>query len=108
LPATMVPSPRRLPHTISPQEEAVRSELVSSLLAGKIQGNSSILASVIGIPYQKYYYNQRLTIKFPTQRNRELIVPEQGIKSAHQGCFPADQGIPGRATSSVGELNGST
>ena len=38
----MVPFPRRLPHTISPLEEAVTSELVSkpqnSLLAGKKQG----------------------------------------------------------------------
>jgi hypothetical protein len=59
-----------------------------------IPGNSSILASSIGISYQKYDYNQCFTIKFPTQRNRELIVPEQGIKSAHQGRFPADQGIP--------------
>jgi hypothetical protein len=42
----------------SPLEEAVRSELVSegqfSLLAGKIQGNSSILVSDIRIPRRKY------------------------------------------------------
>jgi hypothetical protein len=41
--------------TDSPLEEAVTSELVSesrnSLLAGKIQGNSSILASDVQIPH---------------------------------------------------------
>ena len=46
---------RRLPHTISPLEEAVSSEPDSesrnSLLAGKIQGNSSILASDVQIPH---------------------------------------------------------
>jgi hypothetical protein len=30
--------------------------------------------------------------KFPTQQNRELIGPYQGIKSAHQGSFLPDQG----------------
>jgi hypothetical protein len=34
----------------------------------------------------------RFTIKFPTQRNRELIGPYQGIKSAYQGSFLPDQG----------------
>src|SRR6202521_4904470 len=47
--ATMVPFPRRLPHTISLLEGGVSCELVSempnSLLAGKIQGISPIRAS---------------------------------------------------------------
>jgi hypothetical protein len=42
----------------SPVEEGVSSELVSenqnSLLAGKIQGNRSILASHVQISHQKY------------------------------------------------------
>jgi hypothetical protein len=40
------------------------------------------------------YHNQVLTRKFPTQWNRELIGPYQGIKSAHQGMFPSEQGSP--------------
>jgi len=63
----------------SPLEERVSSELVSearnSLLAGKIQGNSSILASSVQISRRKRELAQMLTVKFPTQRNRELIVP---------------------------------
>ena len=35
-----------------------------------------------------------LQAKFPTPRNRELIRPYQGFKSAHQGSFPPDQGTP--------------
>ena len=60
-------------------EERVSSELVSesrnSLLAGKIQGNSSILASSVQISRRKRELAQMLTVKFPTQRNRELIGP---------------------------------
>jgi len=63
----------------SPLEGPVRSELVSearnSLLAGKIQGNSSILASSVQISRRKRELAQMLTVKFPTQRNRELIGP---------------------------------
>src|SRR6516162_8553308 len=66
----------------SPLEEGVTSELVSgeriSLLAGKIQGISSTLALVSRINHQNGYYNQSLTRKFPTRRNRELIGPYQG------------------------------
>jgi hypothetical protein len=40
--------------------------------------------------------NQCLTSKFPTQQNRELIGPYQGIKSTYQGSFLPDQGrMPG-------------
>jgi len=37
-----------------------------------------------------------LQTKFPTQPNKEIISPEQGIKSAHQGSLPSDQGSPER------------
>jgi len=64
----------------------------NSLLAGKIQGISSTLASVARICRQNGDYNQSFTSKFPTRRNRELIGPYQGIKSAYQGSFLPDQG----------------
>src|SRR6266446_10657934 len=64
----------------------------NSLLAGKIQGISSALTSVTRICSRNGHYNQCLTSKFPTQRNRELIGPYQGIKSAYQGSFLPDQG----------------
>ena len=35
-----------------------------------------------------------LQSKFPVKWNREIIVPEQGIKSADQGSFLPDQGRP--------------
>ena len=35
----------------------------------------------------KRHYNQSLRGKFPTQRNRELIMPYQRIKSPQQGSF---------------------
>src|SRR6267142_119986 len=57
-----------------------------------IQGISSALASVTRICSRNGHYNQCLTSKFPTQRNRELIGPYQGIKSAYQGSFLPDQG----------------
>src|SRR5207245_6780462 len=80
----------------SPLEEAVTSELVSAgpipCYAGKIQGISSILAPVPRISPQNSHHNQWLTSKFPTRRNRELIAPYQGIKSAYQGNFLLDQG----------------
>src|SRR6266850_2594584 len=52
-----------------------------------IQGISSTLASVARICRRNGYYNQSLTSKFPTRRNRELIGPYQGIKSAYQRSF---------------------
>jgi hypothetical protein len=66
----------------SPLEGGVSSELVSenqnSLLAGKIQGNRSILASHVQISHQKYGYNQRLKGKIP-------YAEEQGINSTAAG-----------------------
>jgi len=64
----------------------------NSLLAGKIQGISSIWALVTCICRRNGHYNQRFTSKYPTQRNRELIRPYQGIKSAYQGNIRPDQG----------------
>src|SRR5438309_11220948 len=57
-----------------------------------IPGISSTLASVARICRQNGDYNQSFTSKFPARRNRELIVPYQGIKSAYQGNFLPDQG----------------
>src|SRR5690348_5692147 len=80
----------------SPVEEAVTSELVSAgpipCYTGKIQGISLVLASGTRIGRLNPYYNQSLTSKFPTRRNRELNGLQQGIKSAHQGNFSPDQG----------------
>src|SRR5207248_10257729 len=59
---------------------------------GKIQGISLALASCTRIWCLNPHNNQRLTSKFPTQRNRELNGPYQGIKSAQQGSVPPDQG----------------
>ena len=77
-------------------EEAVTSELVSAgpipCYTGKIQGISLVLASGTRIGRLNPYYNQSLTSKFPTRRNRELNGLQQGIKSAHQGNFSPDQG----------------
>src|SRR6266446_2500661 len=77
--------------TLSSQERTP-SGRPNSLLAGKIQGISSTLASVARICRQNHDYNQSFTSKFPTQQNRELIRPYQGIKSAYQGSFLPDQG----------------
>ena len=50
------------------------------------------MASVNRILSRNVHYNQCLTGKFPTQKNRELIGAYQGIKSAYQGSFLPDQG----------------
>ena len=72
-------------------------------LAGKIQGISSILASVVRIYGRNGHNNQYLTSKFPTQQNRELIGPYQGVKSAYQGSFLPDQGrMPGLVSRRIG------
>ena len=74
------------------QERTRLWEAQNSLLAGKIQGISSTLASVARICRQNGDYNQSFTSKFPARRNRELIGPYQGIKSVYQGNFLPDQG----------------
>src|SRR5712671_4594288 len=83
--ATMVPSPRRLPHTISPVEGGVSCELVSempnSLLAGKIQGISPIRSLPAPRRPRKRARNQSLMGQFPTHPNREFFAALQGIKS---------------------------
>src|ERR1700730_16616375 len=60
--------------------------------AGKIQGISSIFSLGRPDPGRNDHNNQCLTSKFPTQRNRELIGPYQGIKSAYQGIKSTYQG----------------
>jgi hypothetical protein len=42
-----------------------------------------------------------LQSEFPAQRNRELIVPEQGIKSAHQGSLLSYYGKTERVRTTV-------
>src|ERR1700738_192495 len=73
--ATIVHSPRRLPHTISPVEGGVSCELVSempnSLIAGKIQGISPIRASAAPRRQRKMARNQFLTSQSPTHTSRE-------------------------------------
>ena len=80
----------------SPLEGAVRSEPVSegenSLLARKIQGNTSILAIHPPNSVESRMWINALQFKFPTQWNRELIRLQQRIKSAHQGSFLREQG----------------
>jgi hypothetical protein len=66
----------------------------NSLLAGKIQGISSIRASTAPRRQQKKAPNQYLTGQFPPHPNREFFAALQGIKSADQGNFRPDQGIP--------------
>src|SRR5882672_2903117 len=83
---------RRLPGGGGSQERTRLWGGPNSLLAGKIQGISSTLASVARICRQNHDYNQSFTSKFPAQQNRELIRPYQGIKSAYQGSFLPDQG----------------
>jgi hypothetical protein len=66
----------------------------NSLLAGKIQGISSIRARRRANGGQKGASNQSLTGQFPTHPNREFFAALQGIKSGDQGNFCLDQGIP--------------
>jgi hypothetical protein len=77
-------------------ESAANSSLKSqnSLLAGKIQGISSIRASAARQQRPKRASNQYLTGQFPTHPNREFFAALQGIESDHQGNFRRDQGIP--------------
>ena len=98
----MAPSPQLLPRSRfagdSPLEGGVSCELVSempnSLLAGKIQGISSIRASAAPRKQRKRARNQFLTGQFPTHPNREFFCGLQGIESGDQGKFRLDQGIP--------------
>ena len=77
-------------------ESAANSSLKSqnSLLAGKIQGISSIRASAARQQRPKRASNQYLTGQFPTHPNRDFFAALQGIESDHQGNFRRDQGIP--------------
>ena len=66
------------------------------LLAGKIQGISSIRNSAARQRGPKKPSNQCLTSQFPTLRNREFFAALQGIKSDDQGSFSPHQGIRSR------------
>src|SRR5580693_3123079 len=66
----------------------------NSLLAGNIQGISSIRALAARQGQTKGASNQYLTGQFPKHPNREFFAALQGIKSADQGNFRPDQGIP--------------
>ena len=69
-------------------------KMPNSLLAGNIQGISSIRASAARQGLPKTISNQYLTGQFPTHPNREFFAALQGIKSGDQGNFRRDQGIP--------------
>jgi len=68
----------------------------NSLLAGKIQGISSIRSSVARQRGPKRPSTQCLTSQFPTHPNREFFEALQGIKSGDQGNFFPHQGIRSR------------
>jgi len=59
----------------------------NSLLAGNIQGISSIRASAARQGQPKTASNQYLTGQFPKHPNREFFAALQGIKSGDQGNF---------------------
>jgi hypothetical protein len=69
-------------------------KMPNSLLAGNIQGISSIRASAARQGQPKTISNQYLTGQFPKHPNREFFAALQGIKSGDQGNFRPDQGIP--------------
>src|ERR1700736_727816 len=77
-------------------ESAANSSLKmpNSLLAGSLQGISSIRASAAPRRQRKRAWNQFLAGQFPTHPNREFFAALQGIKSGDQGSFRRDQGIP--------------
>jgi hypothetical protein len=70
------------------------SELVSAakLLAGKIQGISSIFAQSPSMQRQNSMLVQAFIGRFPVRTNREFFEAYQGIKSAYQGNYRLDQG----------------
>ena len=70
----------------------------NSLLAGKIQGISSIRSSVARQRGPKRPSTQCLMSQFPTRPNREFFEALQGIKSGDQGNFFPHQGIRSRHT----------
>jgi hypothetical protein len=70
------------------QSRANPSLKPNSLLAGKMQGISSIRSSTARQREPKRSSNQCLTGQFPTPPNREFFAALQGIKSGDQGDFP--------------------
>jgi hypothetical protein len=63
----------------------------NTLLAGKMQGISSIVGSTARQRARKGSPSQWLTGQFPTDPSREFSTPLQGIKSDDQENFRADQ-----------------
>jgi len=78
------------------QSRANSSLSQNSLLAGKIQGISSIRSLVARQRGPKRPSTQCLTSQFPTHPNREFFEALQGIKSGDQGNFFPHQGIRSR------------
>ena len=70
------------------QSRANWSLTPNSLLAGKMQGISSILGSMTRQRARKRVPSQWLPGQFPTQPSREFFAPLQGIKSGRHGKFP--------------------
>ena len=58
---------------------------------GNLQGIFTFPGPLSSNRRQNVRHNQRFRSEFPTQENRELNRPYQGIKSPHQGILP-DQG----------------
>ena len=67
-------------------------ETRNSLLAGKIQEIHRFWPLTSEFPIECTSGIRDLRSKFPVNWNREIIVPEQGIKSADQGSVSPDQG----------------
>ena len=70
------------------QSRANRSLNPNSLLAGKMQGISSIVGSTTRQRARKRVPSQWLTGQFPTRPSREFFAPLQGIKIGRSGKFP--------------------
>ena len=70
------------------QSRANPSLKPNSLLAGKMQGISSIRSSTARQREPKRSLNQCLMGQFHTPPNREFLAALQGIKSGDQGDFP--------------------
>ena len=68
----------------------------NSLLAGTLQGISSIRGSAARKWQQKRAINQSVMSQFPTHPNREFFTALQGIKIGDQGNCRPHQGIPSR------------
>jgi len=76
---------------------AVRSELVSESRNSPASWGKYREIHQFCLPTSEFSIESVIRInalqsEFPTRSNREIIAPEQGIKSADQGSFSSDQG----------------